>query len=102
MISNFGIGRHPQTFKLSQMFLFSEMLLKVTLNLEMQDKTEKELGKFAMVSQPIDLVWLVVGSSSIDLVLVETLIEVRLNCIISRRGFGDPDFPLIFLLVEFK
>ena len=24
------------------------------------------------------------------------------NCIISRRGFGDPNFPLIFLLVEFK
>ena len=55
-----------------------------------------------MVSQPIDLGCLVVGSGFIDLLLVETLIEVRLNCIISRRGFGDPNFPLIFLLVEFK
>ena len=55
-----------------------------------------------MGSQPIDLVRLVVGSGSINLLLLETLIEFRLNCIISRRGFGDPNFPLIFLLVEFK
>ena len=55
-----------------------------------------------MVSKPIDLVYLVVSSGCIDLLLLETLIELRLNCIISRRGFGDPHFPLIFLLVEFK
>ena len=42
------------------------------------------------------------GSGLIDLLLLETLIEFRLNCIISRRGFGDPYFPLIFLLVEFE
>ena len=55
-----------------------------------------------MVSQPIDLVWLVVGSGSIDLLLLETLIEFRSNCIISRRGISDPNFHFIFLLVEFK
>ena len=50
-----------------------------------QTKTIK-LGKFTIVSQPIDLGWLVVGSGSIDLLLLETFIEFRLNCIISRRG----------------
>ena len=60
------------------------------------------LGKFTMVSQPIDLGWLVVGTGFIDLLCLETLIEFRLNCIISRRGFGDPNVLLIVLLVEFK
>ena len=36
-----------------------------------------KLGKFTMVSQPIGLGWLVVGLGSIDLLLVETLIEFR-------------------------
>ena len=38
-----------------------------------------KLGKFTMVSQPIDLGWLVEGSCSIDLLLLETLIGVRLK-----------------------
>jgi hypothetical protein len=62
-------------------------------------KNNTILGKFTMVSQPIDLVCLVVGSGSIDLLLLESLIVFRLNCIISRSGFGDPNFPLIFRLL---
>ena len=45
----------------------------------------RRIIKFTMVSQPIDLGWLVVGSGSIDLLLLETLIDVR-------RGLGDPNF----------
>ena len=44
-----------------------------------------------MVSQPIDLGLLVVGSGSVDLILLETLIEFRLTCIIPWRGLGDPN-----------
>ena len=40
---------------------------------------KQKLGKFTMVSQPIDLGWLVVGSGPIDLLLFETLIDVRLK-----------------------
>ena len=35
----------------------------------------KNLGKFTMVCQPIELGWLDVGSGSIDLLLLETLID---------------------------
>ena len=44
------------------------------------------------MSEPIDLGVLVVDLGSIGLLLLETLIDVRLNCIIPRRGLGDPHF----------
>ena len=37
------------------------------------------LGKFTMVSQPIDLGWLVVCSGSFDLILFDTLVDVMLK-----------------------
>ena len=50
---------------------------------------EGKLGKFTMVYQPIDLGWLVVGSGSFDLLLLETLIDVRLKLHHARPGLGD-------------
>ena len=38
----------------------------------------------------------------VDLLRLETLIEFRLNCIIPRRGLGDPNYSFIFHLVEFE
>ena len=42
-------------------------------------QNDSQLGKLTMVSQTIDLGWLVVGSGSNDLLLLETLIDVRLK-----------------------
>ena len=69
-------------------------------------KTKVKLGKFTMVSQPIDLGRLVVSSSSIVLILFDTLIDVRLRLHHKKGGWGEGGqvtlFFIPFLLVGSK
>ena len=48
----------------------------------------QQLGKFTMVSQPINLGQLVVSSGSIVLILFVTLIDVRLKLHPPKGGWG--------------